>query len=32
MTPGEFDAFCKSLPGATMEVLWGADNVYKVGG
>jgi predicted DNA-binding protein (MmcQ/YjbR family) len=26
------DAFCKSLPGATMEVLWGADWVYKVGG
>jgi predicted DNA-binding protein (MmcQ/YjbR family) len=32
VTAGEFDAFCKALPGATMEVLWGADNVYKVGG
>ena len=32
MTTEEFDAFCKALPGAAMEVLWGADNVYKVGG
>ena len=32
MTPAEIDAFCRALPGATMEVLWGADEVYKVGG
>jgi predicted DNA-binding protein (MmcQ/YjbR family) len=32
MAPDELDAFCRALPGATMEVLWGADNVYKVGG
>jgi predicted DNA-binding protein (MmcQ/YjbR family) len=32
MTPQDIDAFCRALPGATMEVLWGADWVYKVGG
>lgn len=32
MTPEALDAFCRSLPGVTMEVLWGADEVYKVGG
>ena len=32
MTPEVIDAFCRALPGATMEVLWGADWVYKVGG
>ena len=32
MTPQQIDAFCRTLPGATMEVLWGADWVYKVGG
>jgi predicted DNA-binding protein (MmcQ/YjbR family) len=32
MTPLQIDAFCRALPGATMEVLWGADWVYKVGG
>ena len=32
MTPQQIDAFCRALPGATMEVLWGADQVYKVGG
>lgn len=32
MTPAQFEAFCLSLPGATVEVLWGADNVYKVAG
>jgi predicted DNA-binding protein (MmcQ/YjbR family) len=32
MTPQTFDQTCMSLPGATMEVLWGADNVFKVGG
>jgi len=32
VTPEAIDAFCRALPGATMEVLWGADQVYKVGG
>ena len=32
MTPQAIDVFCRALPGATMEVLWGADQVYKVGG
>jgi predicted DNA-binding protein (MmcQ/YjbR family) len=32
MTPEAIDAFCSGLPGATMELLWGADQVYKVGG
>ncbi len=32
MTPEAIDAFCRSLPGATMEVLWQVDQVYKVGG
>ena len=32
MTPTSFDDFCLSLPGAAHEVLWGADNVFKVGG
>ncbi len=32
MTYEEFDAACRALPGATHEVLWGADHVYKVGG
>ena len=32
MTYDEFDAACRALPGTTMEVLWGADHVYKVGG
>ena len=33
MTPEAIDAFCLSLPGrVVMEVLWGADHVYKVGG
>ena len=32
MTYAEFDAACRALPGATHEVLWGADHVYKVGG
>jgi predicted DNA-binding protein (MmcQ/YjbR family) len=27
-----FDAFCRSLPAATMDVQWGSDRVYKVGG
>ena len=32
MTPEAFAAHCTSLPGVTMEILWGADEVYKVGG
>jgi predicted DNA-binding protein (MmcQ/YjbR family) len=32
MTPAAFDAACRALPGATMTVLWGDDEVYKVGG
>jgi predicted DNA-binding protein (MmcQ/YjbR family) len=32
VTPQAIDAFCRGLPGATMEILWGADQVYKVGG
>lgn len=31
MTPHEFDAACRALPGVTMVVQWGADGVYKVG-
>lgn len=32
MTPEAFDAACRALPGATMDVQWGDDHVYKVGG
>ncbi len=32
MSPGAFDAACRALPGVTMDVQWGADHVYKVGG
>jgi predicted DNA-binding protein (MmcQ/YjbR family) len=32
MTPADFDVACRVLPGVTMDVLWGADRVYKVGG
>jgi predicted DNA-binding protein (MmcQ/YjbR family) len=32
MTPAAFDALALSLPGATMTVQWGVDQVYKVGG
>ena len=32
MTRDELDRACRALPGVTMEVLWGADEVYKVGG
>ncbi len=32
MTPKALDAFCRSLPGATMDILWEVDQVYKVGG
>ena len=32
MTPDAFDAACRALPAVTMDVQWGADHVYKVGG
>lgn len=32
MTPAAFDAVCRVLPGVTMDVQWGDDHVYKVGG
>ncbi len=32
MTPEGFDKACRALTGATMDVQWGADHVYKVGG
>ena len=32
MTPETFDAACRALPAVTMDVQWGADHVYKVGG
>ncbi len=32
MTPAEFDTACRALAGATMDVQWGDDHVYKVGG
>ena len=32
MTPAQFDKACLALPGATMDVQWGDDHVYKVGG
>ena len=32
MTPKQVDAFCRTLPAATMDVLWEVDQVYKVGG
>ena len=32
MTPGVFDAACRALPAVTMDVQWGEDQVYKVGG
>ncbi len=32
MTPGAFDSACRSLPGVTHVVQWGASDVYKVGG
>lgn len=32
MSPSAFDACCRALPGVTMDLLWGADHVYKVGG
>jgi predicted DNA-binding protein (MmcQ/YjbR family) len=32
VTPQAFDAACRALPGATMDVQWGDEHVYKVGG
>jgi predicted DNA-binding protein (MmcQ/YjbR family) len=32
MSPAELDAACRALPGATMTVQWGDEEVYKVGG
>jgi len=32
VTRDQLDRACRALPGVTMEVLWGADEVYKVGG
>ncbi|HEX6858920.1 MAG TPA: MmcQ/YjbR family DNA-binding protein [Caulobacteraceae bacterium] len=32
MTPEGFDAAARALPGVTMDVQWGDDRVYKVGG
>ena len=32
MNPRTFDAACRALTGATMDVQWGANHVYKVGG
>ena len=32
MTPEAFDAACRALPAATMDILWQVEHVYKVGG
>jgi predicted DNA-binding protein (MmcQ/YjbR family) len=32
MTPEAFDAACRALPAVTMDVQWGSEHVYKVGG
>ena len=32
MTPAAIRRHCVSFPGATEEILWGADRVFKVGG
>lgn len=32
MNEADFHRVACALPGATMEILWGADRVYKVGG
>lgn len=32
MSPDAFEAFCLSLPAATMVVQWGGAHVFKVGG
>lgn len=32
MSPEAFDATCEALPGVRMDVQWGDDHVWKVGG
>jgi predicted DNA-binding protein (MmcQ/YjbR family) len=32
VTPAAFEAVCHALPGVTMDVQWGDDHVFKVGG
>lgn len=32
MTGPEFDGACRALVGVTMDVQWGEDHVYKIGG
>ena len=32
MSPQAFDAACRELPAVTMDIQWGDDRVYKVGG
>jgi predicted DNA-binding protein (MmcQ/YjbR family) len=32
VSPQAFDAACRALPAVTMDVQWGVDQVYKVGG
>ena len=32
MTPEAFDKAARALPGVTMDIQWGDDRVYKVGG
>jgi predicted DNA-binding protein (MmcQ/YjbR family) len=32
MTPAAFDKACRALAAVTMDVQWGDDHVYKVGG
>jgi predicted DNA-binding protein (MmcQ/YjbR family) len=32
LTPAAFDTACRTLPAVTMDVQWGEDHVYKVGG
>ncbi|HQR90058.1 MAG: hypothetical protein B7Z44_03465 [Caulobacter sp. 12-67-6] len=32
MSPQAFDAACRALPAVTMDIQWGSDQVYKVGG
>lgn len=32
MTPAAFDKAARALKGATMDIQWGDDRVYKIGG
>ncbi|MDP3855210.1 MmcQ/YjbR family DNA-binding protein [Phenylobacterium sp.] len=32
MSPKAFDAAAMALPGATMDIQWGSDRIYKIGG